>query len=231
MKQIRLFFYIFSFSVLLFLSGCVTKSDPLLDDVPEFEVRTLSFVPAGKSMTKKDQEKSYLMRWNILGPIEAEKGKNIKQNILEGENLLCGSVEAPDEAYWHVRIFNSRTRKVKQTGLCNWTKTLSGYKGRSLFYACNTLLTEEEYKNVTIHLLTAGEAEVFLNGKNIASFLIPNLPGTKEYLIEGVTLKKGANRLILKYLDKTPSPSLRAVAVRFSMQENALKEKKIALIR
>ena len=231
MKEISIFSSIFALSLLFFLTGCIIKSDPFLDEVPEFEVRNFSFVPAEKNIKTHDLEKSYLMRWNILGPVEAEENKNVTENILEGENLLCGSVDAPEDALWHVRIFNSRTRKVKQTGLCNWTKTLSAYKNRSLFYACNTLLAAEEYKNISLQLLTAGEVQIFLNGSLIGTFLHPNLPGSKEYIVEGLTLKKGANRLVLKYIDKKSSPVLRAVAVRFTMQEKAGKEKKIALIR
>ncbi|MBR2364565.1 MAG: hypothetical protein IKA79_05135 [Lentisphaeria bacterium] len=231
MNKICLFSCFLSLSFAFFLSSCVTQNDPLLDDVPEFEVRNLSFIPGRKITQKKELEKTFLMRWNILGPVEPAAGKDVTHPVLEEEGLLCGSVEAPDDAYWHVRIFNSRARKDRQTGLCNWTKTLSGYTKKSLFYGCNTLLAEKEYKNVTLHLLTAGEVQLFLNGKNKGTFLQPNLPGTNEYLIKGLILKKGANRLVLKYLDKTSAPALRAVAVRFSIPEKEGEEKKISLIR
>lgn len=218
-------------SVMFFLVSCVKKEDPFLTDTPEFEVRNLSFVPAGKKMEqKKQKEKTFLMRWNILGPI-LPAGKDVTIPAIENEELLCGSVEAPGDAYWHVRIFNSRARKDVQTGLCNWTKTLSKYKERSLFYACSTFLTEKEYSNVTLHLQTAGETLLYLNGKKIGTFLSPNLPGKKEYKLKGLTLKEGANRFVLKYLDKKSAPSLRAVSVRFTLTEKDGGEKKISLIR
>lgn len=223
---------ILSILAILLFSSCISFTDPMLEEVPEFEVREFSFVSEkDKRIQKKNASKTFIMRWNILGPLPAISGKNITQHALEGENLLCGSVDAPDDALWHVRIFDSRKRRDAQTGLCNWTKTLSKYKKQSLFYGCSTLNSDEEYKNVTLFLLTAGEAQIYLNGKCIGTFTTPNLPGKNEYKIESLTLKKGANRLVLKYLDKKSSPSLRGVAVRFTMQEKAQGEKKIALIR
>ena len=51
------------------------------DEVPDFEVRNFSFVPAEKNIKPHDLEKSYLMRGNILGPVEAEENKNVTENI------------------------------------------------------------------------------------------------------------------------------------------------------
>ena len=217
--------------LLAFLSGC-QSNDPLLEGVPEFEVRKLSFAPAGEKIFQgKGMQKSYLMRWNILGPVPGA-GKDVTKEVLEGENLLCGSVEAPGDAYWHVRIFSSRQRAdEKHVGLCNWTKTLSAYKGKSLFYGCGTLLADKKYENVTLFLLTSGETVLFLNGEKIGTLPVPNYPGGKEYTVKGLTLNKGANRFVLKYLDKGENPSLRAVSVRFTQEEKEGREMNFSLIR
>lgn len=217
-------------SLISLLTSCqgAKEKDPF-GDVPEFEVRQISFV-SGKKKLSPDAE--YLMRWNILGPVE-HTIRNVEEPAIEEEAILCGRMEAPGSALWHVRIYKSDPAKDRIAGFCNWTNSLKKYTGKKkmLFYGCSTFSAKEEGQKIDLHIFSAGSILLYWNGVKVGVLKKNNISSGKEWIIRDLVLRKGANRLVLKYLDGEKGAALRGVALRVTLQQKDPAERKIALIR
>ncbi|MBR2904865.1 MAG: hypothetical protein IKC08_03110 [Lentisphaeria bacterium] len=222
---------LFTFLISLFLTtGCITITDDPFLDVPEFELRTITFAEQKKNSTKIPSTRSYLMRWNILGPV-APVSADVDVPVLENENLLCGRLEAPAGALWHVRIYKDEGKKAPAAGFCNWTNALKKYKGKNLFYGCSSFLSDKEYKNVSLTISAAGSISLYWNGEKKGVLKKSNLTGKETFVIKDLTIRKGGNRLVLKYLDGEKKEALRGVSLQFAIEEKNVPLKKTALIR
>ena len=222
---------LFAFLCSLFLmTGCISTSDDPFLDVPDFELRTISFAEQKKGGTKISSDRACLMRWNILGPVEPASA-NVNIPVLENENLLCGRIEAPAGALWHVRIYKDEGKKAPVAGFCNWTNALKKYKGKNIFYGCSSFRSDKEYKNVSLTLSAAGSVCLYWNGEKKGVLEKSNLDGNKAFVIRNLTIRKGGNRLVLKYLDGEKKEALRGVSLKFSSGEKNVQQKKTALIR
>ena len=223
--------FLFTFLISLFLmTGCITITDDPFLDVPEFELRTLSFSEQKKSSAKINTSRSHLMRWNILGPV-APVSANVDVPVLENENMLCGRIEAPAGALWHVRIYRDAGKKAPAAGFCNWTNSLKKYKGKNLFYGCSSFLSDKEYKNVSLTLSAAGSVCLYWNGEKKGVLKKSNLNGKEAFVIKDLTIREGGNRLVLKYLDGEKNETLRGVSLKFTLEEKNVSGRKTALIR
>lgn len=226
--------FFFTFVISLFLmtgmTGCITVTEDPFLDVPEFELRTITFTEPKKGGRKINPAGSCLMRWNILGPV-APVSADVDVPVLENENMLCGRIEAPAGALWHVRIYKDEGKKAPAAGFCNWTNSLKKYKGKNIFYGCSSFLSDKEYKNVSLTLSAAGSISLYWNGEKKGVLKKSNLDGKEAFVIKDLTIREGGNRLVLKYLDGEKKEALRGVSLKFTLEEKNVQQKKTALIR
>lgn len=210
--------------LLLLTSGCFHEG--AWDNCPEFEVRKATFRTEKKLHPNMGRPSScYLMRWNILGPV-TPAGSDLSIPDMEGEETLCGFVNAPYPAMWRVKHFPLEKEKnplfAKEA---DFTSLYKDVKKESVFYLCATLDHSSWEKEVLIHTASSGKLTVYWNGKKVCSSKKALLPEKEEKT--AVLLLRGKNRLVLKYRDGKAGNKKRAVSFRMTLP----KEGKSALIR
>ena len=186
----------------LLLAGCAFQ-DPWAG-VPDFEISY--FAPKSESAPSGTflNDGNFLMWWNILGPVKPGKDSALHTELLPGENVLCGAVNASQGTRWY-RLLARNEGANAVPGMVDFSRFFlenPSAKGPSAFYACLTLKCDSEYNALVLNAGSCGKMKVWINGHAVYSYekeSRPLKPDTDK--VEGITLRKGYNRIVVKYMD------------------------------
>ena len=196
-KRVRAGFFLIP---LLWLAAGGCAEDPL-EDVPSFE--TLDFdcpVPGGKFL----DDANFVSMWTLLGPIPQTAGEGLHTEYVGDEAMLNGNRRAPRGTFWR-RIGVRTDDPESQPGEVDFSRYfLQHPRGgqKCVFYACATLKCGRDHRGLVLHAAACGQLKIWLNGTAVyareqeAADLRSGLAK-----VEGITLHKGCNRLVVKYLD------------------------------
>jgi hypothetical protein len=154
--------------------------------------------------------KSFVTRWNILGPIPARGGapsdpadNPLQFEYVQGEKLIDGSRDAPEGARWNVKIFNTKDAP----GVIDMGSVFHSQASKSeVYYASACLDCPEDVEGASLLVASTIPLKIWLNGVLVHCYdKGPRELKLDQDLIEGVFLKEGYNRLVVKLLDPTGS--------------------------
>jgi hypothetical protein len=189
---------VWSFSLLL--ASC-TSVDNAENAVPEFEVSSIASLPPESGTFLNDG--NFLTDWNILGPFRApEKPAAFHEEQIAGESTLNGLRRAPKGTRWHVLRFSNDAEDAIP-GLIDFSGRISGKcVSPSIFYACATLKADSEMRDLSLRIGSCGKVKVWINGVTVYAYEGKRrMFRLDEDSVGGITLKKGMNRIVLKYMD------------------------------
>ena len=170
------------------------------DLAPEFEISDIEPAPAREQGFSDDTH--FLMAWNILGPVKAETPGAFQAQSVPGEKDLNGSRRAPKGARWHVIRFSS-DGEDEIAGIADFSGRITGKTDRkSIFYACATLKADAHLENMILKTGSCGKLRIWINGVPVSDYRGKRracVPDTDS--VEGITLRKGLNRIVVKYMD------------------------------
>ena len=168
--------------------------------------------------------KSFVTRWNILGPISAVDGDvhdtasdPLHAEYIQGEKTVDGSRGAPDGASWNVKIFNSSN----PPGVIDFNEVFKDDKAFSAYYATACLDCPDDVEGASLLVASTIPVKIWLNGTLVHTYD----KGAREMQldqdeIEGIYLKKGYNRLVVKCVASKDIPS-RKFMLRFATPSGA----------
>jgi hypothetical protein len=164
--------------------------------------------------------KSFVTRWNILGPVPALRGSlpndsssdPLQYEYLPNEKLIDGSWNAPEGASWNVKVFDSAT----PPGLVDVGGVFNSQGLQSVYYATACLDSPEELEGVTLLSASTAPLKIWLNGVLVHTYdKGPRPLKLDQDAIEGVYLRKGYNRLVVKMVGVRGAPE-RKFMLRFA---------------
>jgi len=177
---------------------------------------------AGAFLTSK----SFVTRWNILGPLQAEACSSdadgvsspLQKEYVQEESALDGSHAAPEGATWNVKVFsNPNPPGVVDVG--------GVFQGTALkdkaFYATACLDCPDEVENASLMFASDSPVKVWLNGVLVHAYdKGPREMKLDQDVIDSIYLKKGYNRLVVKCVDVQNSQACKFM-LRFATREGA----------
>ena len=186
-------------ALLLLLASCAAEKEN--DAVPDFEVSSIAPLPQKSGTFLEDV--NFVTDWNILGPFRApEDPAAFHEEQIAGESTLNGLRRAPKGTRWHVLRF-SNDGEDGVPGRIDFSGRIGGKGGPpSIFYACATLKADSEMRNLSLRIGSCGKVKVWINGVTVYAY-----EGKRrvfrldEDSVGAITLKKGLNRIVLKYMD------------------------------
>lgn len=142
--------------------------------------------------------KSFVTRWNVLGPIAASatgSAELLQEEYIPSEKTVDGSRSAPDGASWNVRVFGGST----PPGLVDIGGLFQGDSSACAYYATACLDCPEDVEGASLLLSSSIPVKVWLNGVLVHAYdKGPRELKLDQDAIEGVYLKKGYNRIVVK---------------------------------
>lgn len=204
MMKYRILCLLLGIAGAVFFSSCAsTDTEEEKDIAPEFEISSFSMAPARdkRNGTFLD-DRNFLMSWNILGPVKAADPASFHAESVPDEKNLNGSRRAPRGARWHViRFGNDGEDDIP--GTVDFTGRITGKTGgKSIFYACATLETDSELRNLVLNAGSCGKVKIWINGALVYSYEKNRRDFKPDSAsIGGITLRKGLNRIVVKYMD------------------------------
>ena len=182
----------------MLLGGC---AEELWKDAPEFEMSDLICpVPAGKFL----EDANFVSSWSLLGPLNPGKEVSIHAEYLNEEGMLTGNRRAPRGCRWcRVGVAAADVAEA-EPGEIDFGKRFKAHSRemlRSVFYACATLKCDRELIGMTLHVSGGGLLKVWLNGQVVYSRENPASDPRTVDRVTGLMLRKGFNRIVVKYLD------------------------------
>ena len=198
----------------LLLCGCAPD---LWKDVPEFEVMDFTCPVKGSKFLEDD---NYVSGWSVLGPLKPGNDLSIHAELLPEEGLLNGNRRAPRGTTWF-RVHVDRSDDEALCGQISFGPKFENHRNggrRSVFYACATLKCPQDHEGLVMHLVALGKIKVWINGKAVyASERGSGSMKAEPVLVRDLSLVKGCNRLVVKYMDDGDGPSRgRVFSLRFT---------------
>ena len=183
-------------------SSCASTDAEEQDLAPEFEISSLGMAPQNQGNAMLPDDRNFLMSWNILGPVKGTDPASFHAESVPDEKNLNGSRRAPKGARWHVIRF-SNDGEEEVPGTVDFTGRITGKtEGKSIFYACATLETDSELRNLVLNAGSCGKVKVWINGVPVYSYEKDRRDFKPDSdSIGGITLREGLNRIVVKYMD------------------------------
>ncbi len=170
----------------------------------------LAILPAGGMVVALDDDdkpgidgEGSIRAWLVLAPIALEDGQDGAQG-LEKEQIQ-------DEATLKPRVDNTvevagkeLTWKVAdaEQGILDFNKFVGKETEQSVAYAVSYLEAEKDLANVILKIGSDDEIRVYLNGKRVHSYDEGREFEKDEDTVDGLSLKKGRNVLVLKVVNE-----------------------------
>jgi hypothetical protein len=145
----------------------------------------------------------YVSKWLILAPIPLEVGQDgaaglAKQQVKDEANLIPRpgqKIALGDKEYaWKAAKAND--------GVLDFNEILGQETENSVAYAVSNLLLDEDKNGVTLKVGSDDQVRVYLNGKQIHSNDEARPLEKDEDTVEGLSLKKGRNVLVMKVVNE-----------------------------
>ncbi|MBO4631420.1 MAG: hypothetical protein J5858_05815 [Lentisphaeria bacterium] len=197
--MLKLGWVLFLYLCVWLVGGCA--ADPWRD-VPEFEV--FSFicpVPDGKFL----EDANFITGWSVLGPLNPGEKPSIHKEYVKDEALLTGNRRAPRGARWYrISVRRSGGSEILPGEIDFSSKFQQHPEGmkKSVFYACATLKCDWNYRGMVLFSGSCGQQKIWLNGRSVYSCERGSAALKPEMAkVEDLELRKGFNRIVIKYLD------------------------------
>jgi len=141
--------------------------------------------------------KSFVTRWNILGPIAPSIQEPLQEEYIPGEKTVDGSFPAPEGASWNVKVFDG----AMPPGTIDFDSIFPGQSKFGVYYASSCLDCPEDVEGATMLTSSTIPVKIWLNGVLVHTF-DKGERGLKldQDAIEGIYLRRGYNRLVVKAL-------------------------------
>jgi hypothetical protein len=158
-------------------------------------------------------EEGYISKWLVLAPIPFEDGQEgpaalAKQQVEDEASL---KPKAGDKTKVGGKEYTWKTARAED-GELNFIRVLGQETENSVAYAVSVLVLDEDRNNVVLKVGSDDQVRVYLNGKQIHSNDEARPLEKDEDTVEGLTLKKGRNILVVKVVNEGEE---RGTTVRF----------------
>ena len=165
--------------------------------------------------------KSFVTRWNVLGPISAGAGESLADALqteyVQGEKTVDGTRNAPDGASWNVRLFGG----TNPPGIVDIGDLFQGDSSACAYYATACLDSPDDVEGVSLLLSSSMPVKVWLNGVLVHTYdKGPREIKLDQDVIESLYLKRGYNRLVVKCVAPKGMPQ-RKFMLRFATTDGA----------
>jgi len=187
----------------------------------------LAFLPLNRGLVAFDDDdvkngidgEGYISSWLVLAPIPLEEGVEgasaiAKEQIKDEASL---KPKAGEKVELGGKEYAWKAAKADD-GELDFNEFLGQETENSVAYAVTTLVLGEEKTDVTLKLGSDDQVRVYLNGKQIHSNDEARPLEKDEDSVEGLTLKKGRNVLVVKVVNEG---SDWATSVRFVDKDGA----------
>jgi len=178
---------------------------------------------AGAFLTSK----SFVTRWNILGPLQADAcggdadgvSSPLQKEYVQSESALDGSRSAPEGAAWNVKVFSN----PNPPGVVDVGGVFQGVLlNDKAFYATACLDCPEDVENASLLFASDGPVKIWLNGVLVHAYdKGPREMKLDQDSIDSIYLKKGYNRIVVKYVEPQGATQPAKFMLRFATREGA----------
>lgn len=150
-------------------------------------------------------EEDFVMNWRVLGPFKfgadefggGDQQAAADKEFMPNEGALCGNEQAPQGTKWETKLFTGNL----QPGQVD----LEGHYGdidHAVVYGVACLDSPQDVENVTVWTGADDYITVWINGDQVLKYNEKRRGSDWDQdVAEGVKLKKGCNRVVVKVTD------------------------------
>ena len=195
--------WIIALSVVAILSGCVCFQAGIPKGIEELASEATSeMVLPGEGAVSGV---GYVTNWMVLGPFtfasdafgEGEQQPAGALPFIKGEKRLNGTQTPPEGTTWQTKQFAD----FANPGIVD-LGDLYGEIDYAAAYAVGWLVVPEDIEDVVLLAGSDDYVKVWINGTLVHSYMEARRSATAdEDRVEGITLRKGVNRVVVKCVD------------------------------
>lgn len=147
-------------------------------------------------------DKGYISSWLVLAPIPVDSGEEGASALARDQVKDEASLKPKDGDKLEVggKEYTWKAAKAEE-GVLDFIKVVGKETENCVAYAVTTLVLEDEKEGVTLKVGSDDQVRIYLNGKKIHSNDADRPLEKDEDSIEGLTLKKGRNVLVVKVVN------------------------------